>query len=70
MTTTSSPACSTSPRCGCSSRLSRETPNEFEKHRQRVVEIAMLLEEKRSIPAVKAQLEFLAAIQETGFWEG
>ncbi len=44
--------------------------NEFEKRRQRVVEIAMLLEDKRSIPAVKAQLEFIQAMQEVGFWEG
>ena len=30
----------------------------------------MLLEEKTTIPAVKAQLEFLASMQESGFWEG
>jgi type I restriction enzyme R subunit len=42
----------------------------FEKCRQRVVEMAMSLEEKTSIPAVKAQLAYLASIQETGFWEG
>ncbi|MCA9504779.1 MAG: DEAD/DEAH box helicase family protein [Spirochaetaceae bacterium] len=42
----------------------------LEGHRQRVVEIAMLLEEKTTIPAVKAQLAFLAAIQETSFWDG
>ncbi len=42
----------------------------LERHRQRVVEIAMLLEEKVNIPAVKAQLAYLAAIQEAGFWEG
>jgi type I restriction enzyme R subunit len=42
----------------------------FETHRQRMVEIAMLLEEKSTIPAVKAQLAYLAAMQETGFWEG
>ena len=41
-----------------------------ESHRQRMVEIAMLLEEKTTIPAVKAQLEFLASMQESGFWEG
>jgi len=34
------------------------------------VEIAMLLEEKSAIPAVKAQLAYLAAMQEMGFWEG
>ena len=42
----------------------------LEKLRQKVVEIAMLLEEKATIPAVKAQLGYLAALQETGFWEG
>ncbi len=42
----------------------------FESLRQRVVEIAMLLEEKNTIPAVKAQLEYLASMQESGFWEG
>jgi type I restriction enzyme R subunit len=42
----------------------------FEKNRQRVVEIAMLLEEKTTIPAVKAQLAYLASVQESGFWEG
>ena len=42
----------------------------FENHRQRMVEIAMLLEEKTTIPAVKAQLEYLASMQESVFWEG
>ena len=42
----------------------------FESHRQRMVEIAMLLEEKSTIPAVRAQLGYLASMQETGFWEG
>jgi type I restriction enzyme, R subunit len=42
----------------------------FEQHRKRVVEIAMLLEEKGAVPAVAAQLEYLAAVQESGFWEG
>jgi type I restriction enzyme R subunit len=42
----------------------------FETCRERVVEIAMLLEEKAAIPAVHAQLEYLARIQETGFWQG
>lgn len=42
----------------------------FESLRQRVVEMAILLEEKASIPAVKAQLEYLSALQETEFWEG
>jgi type I restriction enzyme R subunit len=42
----------------------------FERLRKRVVDIAMLLEEKKAIPAVAARLEFLAAVQESGFWEG
>ena len=41
-----------------------------ESHRQRMVEIAMLLEEKTTIPAVKAQLAYLASMQELDFWEG
>ena len=42
----------------------------FERHRQRVVEIAMLLEEKSTIPVVAAQLAYLASVQESAFWEG
>jgi type I restriction enzyme R subunit len=42
----------------------------LEKLRRKVMEIAMLLEEKATIPAVKAQLGYLAALQETEFWEG
>ena len=42
----------------------------FEQHRRRVVEIAMLLEEKSAIPAVAAQLAYLASVQENAFWEG
>jgi type I restriction enzyme R subunit len=42
----------------------------FERHRHRVIEIAMLLEEKGAIPAVHAQLAYLASVQEPGFWEG
>ena len=42
----------------------------YENHRQRMVEIAMLLEEKTAIPAVKAQLAYLASMQESSFWEG
>jgi type I restriction enzyme R subunit len=45
-------------------------PQTFESHRKRVIEIAMLLEEKTSIPAVAQQLEYLISIQETSFWEG
>ena len=40
-----------------------------ERHRQRMVDIAMLLEEK-TIAAVQAQLEYLASMQESSFWEG
>ena len=43
---------------------------DVERHRQRMVEIAMLLEEKTTIPAVQAQLEYLASMQESDFWEG
>ena len=42
----------------------------FEQHRKRVVEIAMMLEEKSAIPAVMAQLAYLASVQESAFWEG
>jgi type I restriction enzyme, R subunit len=42
----------------------------FEKSRKHVVEIAHLLEDKITIPAVKAQIEFLSRIQESSFWEG
>ena len=53
-------------------QLARAEGNEtvFESHRRRVVEIAMLLEEKSTIPAVKTQLGYLAAVQEADFWEG
>ena len=42
----------------------------FEQHRRRVVEIVMLLEEKTTIPAVAAQLAYLASVQDNAFWEG
>ncbi|MCY3605321.1 MAG: DEAD/DEAH box helicase family protein [Gammaproteobacteria bacterium] len=42
----------------------------FEQRRRRVVEVAMLLEEKTTIPAVAAQLAYLASVQESAFWEG
>ena len=42
----------------------------FEQRRRRVVEIAMLLEEKSTVPAVAAQLAYLASVQEAAFWEG
>ena len=50
--------------------LAEEDPSTFERHRRRVVEIAMLLEEKSSIPVVTAQLAYLASVQENVFWEG
>ena len=50
--------------------LAEGDETEFERHRRLVVEIAGMLEEKSAIPAVKAQLGYLAAVQETGFWEG
>lgn len=43
--------------------------NTFETRRQRVVEIATLLEEKAAIPVVKAQLAYLARLQEAEFWQ-
>lgn len=49
--------------------LAESDINTLERSRQKVVEIAMLLEEKAAIPAVKAQLGYLAALQDTGFWE-
>ncbi|MBF0585318.1 DEAD/DEAH box helicase family protein [Prosthecochloris sp. N3] len=42
----------------------------FEQLRQRLVDIAMMLEEKAAIPAVRQQLAYLAALQEQGFWDG
>ena len=50
--------------------LAEGNETEFERHRRLVVEIAGMLEEKSAIPAVKAQLGYLAAVQETGFWDG
>ena len=41
----------------------------LEKHRRRVVEVAIGLEERTTIPAVKAQLAYLASVQEDSFWE-
>lgn len=42
----------------------------LENNRRRVMDIAAQLEEKTTIPAIREQLEYLAAIQENGFWEG
>lgn len=41
----------------------------YEGLRKRVIEIASLLEEKDSIPAIQEQLQYLKAIQDTAFWE-
>jgi type I restriction enzyme R subunit len=41
----------------------------FERHRKKVIEVAMLLEEKTGIPAVAKQLEYLQAIQDPTFWQ-
>ncbi|MFQ6614340.1 MAG: DEAD/DEAH box helicase family protein, partial [Fidelibacterota bacterium] len=43
--------------------------NTLERLRRQVVDMAMFLEEKATIPAVKKQLGYLAALQETNFWE-
>ena len=50
--------------------LVEEDAGTFESQRKRVVEIAMLLEDKVAIPSVAAQAAYLASVQETGFWEG
>jgi len=49
--------------------VERNTGN-FAKLRSRVIEMAGELEEKTAIPAVKAQLAYLAAVQAPEFWEG
>ncbi len=49
--------------------LAKDEGGPFETLRQKVIEIAMLLEEKTSIPAVKQQLGYLADLQESAFWE-
>ena len=48
----------------------RVTWSTFEQLRRRVVEIAMLLEEKSTIPAVAAQFTYLASVPESTFWDG
>jgi type I restriction enzyme, R subunit len=50
--------------------LAESDEQTFERHRQQVVEIALLLEEKGSIPAVAAQLSYLASLQESNIWDG
>lgn len=42
----------------------------YESDRRKVVELASELEEKTAIPAVKACLAYLQAVQETAFWQG
>ncbi|MEO1620730.1 MAG: type I restriction-modification enzyme R subunit C-terminal domain-containing protein, partial [Cyanobacteria bacterium J06632_3] len=49
--------------------LAESDTTTFERYRQQVVEIAMLLEEKNTIPSVIAQLAYLASMQEASFWE-
>jgi type I restriction enzyme R subunit len=41
----------------------------FETWRKRVVDIAMLLEEKAAIPEVRKQLAYLGELQEMAFWQ-
>ena len=41
----------------------------FEMYRRQVVTLAGLLEEKKTVPPVAAQLAYLARLQETEFWE-
>ena len=41
----------------------------FETHRAKIIEIAASLEEKTTIPAVKAQLAYLGELQDPSFWE-
>ncbi len=41
----------------------------FERYRRQVVALAALLEEKKAIPPVAAQLSYLARLQEMEFWE-
>jgi type I restriction enzyme R subunit len=50
--------------------LAEGKPNDFENRRRRILEIGLLLEEKAAVPAVRAQLAYLAALQENAFWEG
>ncbi len=42
----------------------------LERLRRKAMEIATMLEEKAAIPAVKARLSYLAALQDTAFWKG
>ncbi|MGA1623578.1 MAG: type I restriction-modification enzyme R subunit C-terminal domain-containing protein, partial [Synechocystis sp.] len=49
--------------------LLEENQAEFERRRQRVLEISLLLEEKTTIPAIATQLKYLTSLQEEMFWE-
>jgi type I restriction enzyme R subunit len=42
----------------------------FERNRKRVIDIAMALEDKKAIPVVAQELEYIASLQDSGFWEG
>ena len=44
--------------------------NVFLARQQRVIDIAMQLEEKAAVPQVREHLAYLAAIQDMNFWEG
>ncbi|MGC4032205.1 MAG: DEAD/DEAH box helicase family protein [Tepidisphaeraceae bacterium] len=44
--------------------------SQFERDRKKAVDMAMMLEEKSTIPAVQKQLGYLQAMQETDFWVG
>ena len=44
--------------------------HKVEAQRLRVMEIASLLEEKREVPAVRAELAYLTSVQEQEFWVG
>ncbi len=50
--------------------LVEEENTAFEKGRQRVMEMAAILQEKAAIPVVAKELGYLDSLQERGFWEG
>lgn len=50
--------------------LLEEDAATFESQRQKVIQFASALEDKTTIPDVKAQLAYLAELQEPSFWEG
>jgi type I restriction enzyme, R subunit len=49
--------------------LAEDDAAAYDNRRKRVIEIAMLLEEKSTVPAVRHQLAYLADLQESEFWE-